>query len=78
MKKIDRRTFVGVAAALASAETRAAEVPVRVGIIGAGSRGSSLLRPLLDLPGIGSRGDLRSRRQCGSEGAQHLCGRREA
>ena len=49
---IDRRTFVGVAAALAAAEARAAEAPVRVGILGAGSRGTSLLRPLLDLSGV--------------------------
>ena len=52
MNRIGRRTFVGVAAAIAAAETRAAETPVRVGMIGAGIRGSSLLRPLLDLPGI--------------------------
>ena len=52
MNKIDRRTFVGAAAAVAAAETRAAETPVRVGMIGAGLRGSSLLRPLLDLPGV--------------------------
>ena len=50
--RIDRRTFVGAAAALAAAETRAAETPVRVGIIGAGVRGTSLLRPLLDLAGV--------------------------
>ena len=43
---------MGVAAALAAAEARAAEKPVRVGMIGAGLRGSSLLRPLLDLPGV--------------------------
>ena len=52
MNQVDRRTFVGVAAALAAAETRAAETPVRVGMIGAGLRGSSLLRPLLDLAGV--------------------------
>ncbi len=52
MNKIDRRAFVGAAAAVAAAETRAAETPVRVGMIGAGLRGSSLLRPLLDLPGV--------------------------
>lgn len=49
-----RREFLSAAAAasLASAEARAADNPVRVGVIGAGSRGTSLLRPLLDLPGI--------------------------
>ncbi len=50
---MQRREFLSAAAAsLAAAEARAAETPVRVGIIGAGSRGASLLRPLLDLPGV--------------------------
>jgi predicted dehydrogenase len=40
------------AASLAAAEANAAEKPVRVGIIGAGGRGTSLLRPLVDLPGV--------------------------
>lgn len=50
---MDRRTFMGAAAgALAAAEASAAEKPVNVGLIGAGLRGTSLLRPLLDLTGV--------------------------
>ena len=52
-KPMDRRSFLtAAAAALAAAEASAAETPVQVGLIGAGLRGSSLLRPLLDLPGV--------------------------
>ncbi len=50
--RINRRTFAGVAAAAAAAEAGAAERTVRVGMIGAGLRGLSLLRPLLDLPAV--------------------------
>ena len=39
-------------ASLAATEAKAAETPVSIGIIGAGGRGTSLLRPLLDLPGV--------------------------
>ena len=49
-----RREFLSAAAAasLAAAEARAAEKPVRIGVIGLGNRGTSLYRPLLDLPGV--------------------------
>ncbi len=50
---MDRRKFLTAAAlALAAADTKAAERPVRIGMIGVGNRGSSLLRPLVDLPGV--------------------------
>lgn len=47
-----RREFVGTAAAAATGAVSASEKPVRIAMIGVGTRGTSLLRPLLDLPGV--------------------------
>ena len=51
---MQRRDFLAAAAAAswAAAELRAAEQPVRVGVVGTGSRGTSLMRALLDQPGV--------------------------
>jgi predicted dehydrogenase len=48
-----RREFLGGAASLAAGRGDAAGLkPVRVGIVGAGTRGTSLLRTLLELPSV--------------------------
>ena len=44
--------MAATAAALAAETARAAEKPVRVGVVGAGTRGVALIKPLLDLPGV--------------------------
>jgi len=44
-----RRAFLGSAAAVAAA---AAEKTVRIGLLGAGTRGTSLLRTMMQLPGV--------------------------
>jgi len=56
---LNRRRFLGCSAAAGLAlsqgivaEAAPAEIPVRVGLIGLGSRGTTLLRCLLDLPGV--------------------------
>ena len=48
----DRRTFLTGAASLTQIATGQNERPVAVGIVGAGSRGTSLLRTLLGVPGV--------------------------
>lgn len=58
--KIGRRTFVGAGLAAgaalafprANAESETPEKPVRIGVVGTGSRGKGLTNLLLDLPGV--------------------------
>ena len=53
MAEANRREFlIGAAAAGLGVRTAAAERPVRVGFVGVGNRGTSLLRTALDLPGV--------------------------
>src|SRR5215471_2015629 len=47
-----RRDFLVAAGAAALSTADATERPVRVGMVGVGSRGTSLLRNLLNLPGV--------------------------
>ena len=53
---VTRRNFIHAGAGLAAssllATSDAAEKPVRVGIVGVGNRGTSLLKNFLDLPGV--------------------------
>ena len=55
--EIPRRGFLQAAGAAAAASVlpgaqASAETPVRIGIVGVGNRGTSLLKNLLDLPGV--------------------------
>src|SRR5579885_1163072 len=50
---IARRDFLKVAGAAGlNAAAAAADRPVRIGMVGVGNRGTSLLRNFLDLPGV--------------------------
>ncbi len=50
--KLDRRSFLGVAVAALVPAGYAAENPVRIGVVGVGNRGSSLLRLLLAMADV--------------------------
>lgn len=53
--RVSRRAFLGCSAAAGLALTQAAEAaaaPVRIGVIGAGNRGTTLIRTLLELSGV--------------------------
>src|SRR5512136_2838840 len=50
--KMDRRSFLGVAAAALVPVGTAAENPVRIGVVGVGNRGSSLLRLMLSMKDV--------------------------
>jgi predicted dehydrogenase len=50
--RMDRRSFLGVAAASLVPMSRAAESPVRIGIVGVGNRGSSLLQLMLSMKDV--------------------------
>jgi predicted dehydrogenase len=52
-RSFDRRVFLTGAASFAQIASGQDALPVNVGLIGAGNRGTSLLRSLLALPGVG-------------------------
>ena len=51
-RAIDRRTFITGAASLAQIASGQDERMIRIGVVGVGNRGTSLLRTLLALPGV--------------------------